>query len=517
MRTTSTRSAVAALALALLTGLATLAPPAVADEQPGGAPEERPGVVTEERPGVVPELPPQASPTAVLAVADRVLSGDARAHDPEPTIALRDLRRALPELEGAARARAEDLLSPEDALSSSSTAAATSPLCGPHVCVHFASGTENPNGTSADWAKTTLQVLERVWRFQVGRMDYRRPRRDGDTGGRLDVHLSDIGDDRVYGYCAPTTGRRVAPGTCTLDNDYAPTQYPQNTPLQNLQVTAAHELFHAVQFGYDAWEDGWLMEATATWMEERIYDGIDDNRQYLRAGQLHSPGKSLDVFDFSGGYYGNWIWFEYLTTTQSPSVVRRIWNRAGAARGMPNEYSVEAVRRVLSHSGGFRNTYARFAGANTHPASAYPEGATYRRPNPARSTTLGAGNPAWSGAFRVNHQASRTLRVTPAVALDSARLQIRVDGPPRGTSPAVAVTVLRLDGSVDRRLVRLGRRGNGAIRTDFGQSTVRDVSISVVNASTRYRWCNQGDGTFACYGFPRDQRERFALAVRVRR
>lgn len=216
------------------------------------------------------------------------------------------------------------------------------------------------------------------------------------------------------------------------------------------------------------------------------------------------------------GYYGNWIWFEYLTTTHGPRIVRRVWDRVGAAGGMPNEYSVEALRRVLSSSGGFRNVYARFVGANTHPASAYPEGAAYTRPAPARSTVLGAGNPGWSGAFRINHLASRTLRVTPAAAVGSARLQVRVDGPPRRTAPAVAVTVLRLDGSVDRRLVRLGRRGNGSIRTAFGRS-VRDVSVSVVNASTRYRWCNQSDGTFACYGFPRDQRERFALTVRVRR
>jgi hypothetical protein len=81
----------------------------------------------------------------------------------------------------------------------------------------------------------------------------------------------------------------------------------------------------------------------------------------------------------------------------------------------------------------------------------------------------------------------------------------------------VAVTVLRLDGSVNRRLVKLDRRGRGGIRTDFGRSSVQDVSISVVNASTRYKWCNQGDQTFACYGFPRDQRKRFDLAVTVRR
>jgi hypothetical protein len=29
-------------------------------------------------------------------------------------------------------------------------------------------------------------------------------------------------------------------------------------------VTAAHEFFHAIQYGYDVSEDPWLMESTAT-------------------------------------------------------------------------------------------------------------------------------------------------------------------------------------------------------------------------------------------------------------
>ena len=51
-----------------------------------------------------------------------------------------------------------------------------------------------------------------------------------------------------------------------------------------LQVTAAHEYFHLVQFGYDINEDGWIMESTATWAEDEVFDSINDNAQYLREG-----------------------------------------------------------------------------------------------------------------------------------------------------------------------------------------------------------------------------------------
>ena len=91
-----------------------------------------------------------------------------------------------------------------------------------------------------------------------------------------------------YGYCTTDDPNIIdeettyeywdASAYCVLDNDYSSTQFPNpTTPLENLQVTAAHEYFHAVQFAYDIGEDAWLMEATATWVEDEVFD--DDQRQ----------------------------------------------------------------------------------------------------------------------------------------------------------------------------------------------------------------------------------------------
>ena len=49
-----------------------------------------------------------------------------------------------------------------------------------------------------------------------------------------------------------------------------------------------------MQFGYDQFEDAWFQEATATWMEERVYDAVNDNRQFLPASALALAGLSLD-------------------------------------------------------------------------------------------------------------------------------------------------------------------------------------------------------------------------------
>ena len=89
---------------------------------------------------------------------------------------------------------------------------------------------------------------------------------------------------------------------------------PTHTPLENLQVTAAHELFHAVQFAYDYYEDGWFMEATATWAEDELFDDVNDNVQYLRRSPITLPGRPMDKFEDDGVFhYGVWIFFRYLT------------------------------------------------------------------------------------------------------------------------------------------------------------------------------------------------------------
>ena len=61
-------------------------------------------------------------------------------------------------------------------------------------------------------------------------------------------------------------------------------------------MTAAHEYFHATQFAYDIAEDGWFLEATATWAEDELYDDVNDNVQYLTDSPITHPGQPIDKF-----------------------------------------------------------------------------------------------------------------------------------------------------------------------------------------------------------------------------
>ena len=112
------------------------------------------------------------------------------------------------------------------------------------------------------------------------------------------MFLGDIAREGLYGYCSPDgaqpdNGDGRAPAFCVLDNDYARSQYGI-APINALRVTAAHEFFHAIQFAYDVYEDLWFMEGTATWVEDEVYDKINDNYQFLSDSPIRYPRRSVD-------------------------------------------------------------------------------------------------------------------------------------------------------------------------------------------------------------------------------
>lgn len=376
------------------------------------------------------------------------------------------------------------------------------------ICVHYS--TTGANRATTAWAKQVLSVVSHVSKVYAS-SGYRRPVGDGTTGGYTnytDIYLADVAPQGYYGYCAPESGKYVATAYCVLDNDYAPSQYgTRNTPLQNLEVTAAHEFFHAVQFAYDVNEDVWFMEASATWAEDQIYTSINDNRQYLPYGQLRRPRTPLDK-DTTFGVYGNWIFFRYLSEHLPkkkgalPSIMLQIWQRAAvSANRKHNAYSVEAITSALAARGrSLKNLYAGFAVANLHPKISYREGRSTHYPmaEVAGVRTLTPAKKQASGHYTVAHLSSATQRFTPHNV--SKKWHLRIDAQVAKKKFQVAiVTVYRKHKTVTRRL-RLDGRGRGHLRVDFANSSVVKVELTFVNTAHGYK-CHQGSA-YACKGRP---------------
>ena len=520
-----------ALTIALMGGAALAAPAVAADDH---RPADRP--TGPAAPGVPspaealhlepePALPVLEGRTAseTLEMAKRVVSGNALPRDPSATLALRDLWMRRSELRGTERRQADALLArPTDGISDPNgfgyTEPEAPPMCNTRLCVHYVpTGVDAP--PSADWPATNLAVMDSVWSTIVDKMGYRAPLADGVKGGSplFDVYLKDLGGD-LYGFCAGErrVKKRTASGYCVLDNDFAAAQFPTGTPTDNLVVTAGHEFFHSVQYAYDYAEDPWMMESTATWMEERIATQVNDNRQYLPSSQIYAPYVPLDVFSRTSTYqYGNWVFWEYLTSRYGNAIVQKAWKQAGSLRSDGGKYSITALEKVLRRKGGLTKVYAKFAAGNLTPAANFPEGADYPYPKVRGGKRLSKGKRTKRFAVRINHLASASYIYAPGRGLAGRKwkLSVAVTGPAKVTSPSAVVVVHLRNGKRQVKLVRLDRGGDGHLRVSFDRRKVGAVSVTLVNGSTRYR-CNKKT-VLACGGRPLDDKSRFAVVGRV--
>ena len=523
----------AAAGVSIVLALGLLAPMASADD-----PATPPAPATPVGTSSVPSSESDAAPEVTLERATAALQGsdDSSSDQPaleiegapervEATLALRDLFLSRSSLGASDERKADSLLArPSDGFSDpygDGYVTAETKKCSRNVCVHWVrAGTDAPPNDA--WAKKTLTVMDQVWKHHVGKLDYRRPAKDGSRGGnaKFDVYLKELGSRGLYGYCAPE--RRVkgqskqASGFCVLDDDFAESQFGR-PPLETLRVTAAHEFFHAIQFAYDFTEDPWLLESAATWVEERFADDVNDNRAYLKYGQAARSTTSLDLFDGGGlAHYGNWVFWEFLSERYGNKIVRTVTKRTGTGGGLPDEYSTQALKKVLKSKGGFPSVYAAFAAANTQPKRSYEEGAAFPGVAPVAVNRLTAGSPHADFDTRLNHLTAKTVLFQPgSLKSKKWRLKLTIDAPKRSSSPAVSLLILRKNGQVQRRSVSLDKSGAGSQKVIFSSRKVRSVGVTLASASTRYR-CDSGSG-FACEGRPLDQRRGFTVSAKATR
>ena len=282
---------------------------------------------------------------------------------------------------------------------------------GPNVLVHYAltgldapyqvSVDVNPADGVPDFINRTLETFEYVWSCQVDTLGFTIPPTDAGRGGdnRYDVYVENLGAG-FFGFTVPedvVDGYR-ANSYISIENNFAGSQYESN-PVDGLRVTTAHEFFHAVQFGYDALEFDfddpnqpqsyrpWWMEASATWMEDIIYDDINDYIGYLPFFLGYS-WMGLGSFSYNYGDarsyhpYGACMWPIYLTEKyDDPGIVREIWEQCGEIAGYNALHAMESSLQTRSSS--LSDAFLEFAVWNFHsgdfadPAKFYSEGASF--------------------------------------------------------------------------------------------------------------------------------------------
>jgi hypothetical protein len=426
------------------------------------------------------------------------------------TLLLRDLRLALPALTPSERTLALGLIG--------LTVPPPKSSCGglldqavetTHFCVHY-------SGDLA-WAQTTADVLEHVWSDEIGRLGFRTPPADGD--GLFDVYLRDIGGEGYYGACAPAENAAHSTSSCVLDDDFAPAQFGGAPAMNSLEVTAAHEFFHVVQFGYDTGEDIWLMEGSAVWAEEQVYPSVNDYLQYLPYSAITHPRTPADYMGTTSTdlyyRYGAVLFWKFLSESyRDPAIIRRVWEYADGSR-----YSLQAVTAALAERGSsFASAFARFGVWNTEPPGSYGDRALFPQPAWWQVTGLSRRHRD-TGTHRVvlDHLANAATLIRPARHLPKhTRLRVKVNGPDRARMPQATVQVRRRNGSVRVLGVPLDGNGDGVLKVKFDPRVVASIVVTVTNASTRMSCGTDSNDRYSCAGTSADDGQTFALRARVK-
>jgi hypothetical protein len=243
-------------------------------------------------------------------------------------------------------------------------------------------------------------------------------------------------------------------------------------------VTIAHEYNHILQFGYDAYQDPWFAESTATWMEDQVYNRINDYLRYVRrwVRRYDTPLTTNSI-----KMYGSAVWNDWLARRYSPAVVRRAWARALHAR--PGGFSVRAYEAAIGSAGGsvLGSDFTRFAAATAE----WRSGAGFREsrlyPDLPRQGHLTLGEPPLTRLL--NHTTYQALRVR---ARGGRAVRVRITAP-RGSSAGLAL-VGRIGTERGGRTVKrvVYRRGGGTMSVRLPRpGRFSRITAVVVNADAR--------------------------------
>ena len=187
------------------------------------------------------------------------------------------------------------------------------------------------------YAEAIAENMDYSWATECGTMGYFTPPPDYNVGGDnlYDIYIAHL-DGGTLGYTShggeykpPDSTHSCSASHIVMGNDLGP---------DHQKVTSAHEFQHAIQMSYDYEEPTWFMENCAVWMEDQLYDDINDYLNYYSVGAIRKPYMGID----SGSmyWYGASYWPRMMGLMFGIDAVREVWENCALTDG-PNMWNAQ--------------------------------------------------------------------------------------------------------------------------------------------------------------------------------
>ena len=346
---------------------------------------------------------------------------------------------------------------------------------------------------NTEYRDAVATAAENSWTEEVTNLGFRQPPSDGgdpDGGGgsaHYDIYVRNLSG--VYGYCqgsytVPSTPRADCTSYVVIDNDYAGFGYPD--PQDPMKVTVAHEFCHACQNSHDYTEEVWYKECTSVWVEDHVYDRVNDYVNYLPYF-FTNMYQSLDWEDGTGlRIYGSAVWNFYLAENFGPGIIPEIWYALEGSAGV-----FDMIDSVLTGSYGAAieeeitgfYIWNFFTGAR-HDGAHYDEGGSWPQCVFSRLySTYPVVDGAPYSAHRPDHMGTNYIKfINPGGGYDG--LHVAYDGPNPATYPSSAYINYQEAGgqAYEYGGISLNMLGNGET-TVSGWDGMEYACLVVVNAT----------------------------------
>lgn len=225
--------------------------------------------------------------------------------------------------------------------------------------------------SQVDFAQEVLEWAEVSYQKEVLELGFSAPLADEGQGGDdgLDLYLATYAATNGGAYTVPSQvdslqndGRMACSAYIMLYEEITPAKMP---------VYVAHELNHALQAAMDFEELPWAWEVTATFIEDVVFDSVNDYYHFIPTFQ-ENPDRSLAFFGGSTNLpyypYGASLFLHFLSEAYeegSPGFTVTLWQTSEQGFVNDHDYNepdmLDALQGLTADQGGLEQALGRFA------------------------------------------------------------------------------------------------------------------------------------------------------------